>query len=455
MIGDIPDGYTVNIEKVLDNNKVYTAVINGYPYKTPSELGVYNKYDAFMATKQAVYSVLYNYNVDSHYRGVDERGDNIKKAIKTIVNKARNETKSPSTALLSFTKNGNFVEDPIDNKYYSQTYTVKSDIDMREYTITATAKLPSGSFIADSSNTRKNTFAANEKFKILVPKQKANELEKVEGVISVQAKCKNYPVFYAKKDTKYQPYALAFDPYGDNSAQLKVEFNMGTGKIKINKTDSETSNPISGVTFQLKNQNGKVIANATTNNEGIANFSNLLPGKYTLKEISTNDNYIITKQEFEVNVEYNKTTTKNIENDHKKGNIKVYKVDKDNHKIALGNVEFDLYSEEFKRVIGTYTTNADGEFSVKDLRIGQYELIEKNTGKWYNLAENPNVKVEWNAENPIVVENELKKGQVKVVKVDKDNNQIKLEGVEFEVLDEKNNVLEKIITNEKRRGINK
>ena len=83
MIGDIPDGYTVNIEKVLDNNKVYTAVINGYPYKTPSELGVYNKYDAFMATKQAVYSVLYNYNVDSHYRGVDERGDNIKKAIKT------------------------------------------------------------------------------------------------------------------------------------------------------------------------------------------------------------------------------------------------------------------------------------------------------------------------------------------------------------------------------------
>ena len=46
------------------------------------------------------------------------------------------------------------------------------------------------------------------------------------------------------------------------------------------------------------------------------------------------------------------------------------------------------------------------------------------------------------------IENELKKGQVKVIKVDKDNNEVKLEGVEFEVLDENDKVLEKIITDE-------
>ena len=34
-------------------------------------------------------------------------------------------------------------------------------------------------------------------------------------------------------------------------------------------------------------------------------------------------------------------------------------VDKDNHKISLGNVEFDLYSEEFKKVIGTYRTDVN------------------------------------------------------------------------------------------------
>ena len=44
---------------------------------------------------------------------------------------------------------------------------------------------------------------------------------------------------------------------------------------------------------------------------------------------------------------------------HKKGNLKVYKVDKDNNKISLGNVEFDLYSEEFDKVIGTYYTDVN------------------------------------------------------------------------------------------------
>ena len=43
-------------------------------------------------------------------------------------------------------------------------------------------------------------------------------------------------------------------------------------------------------------------------------------------------------------------------------------------------------------------------------------------------------------------ENDVK--QVKVIKVDKDNNEVKLECVEFEVSDENDKVLEKIITDE-------
>ena len=174
----------------------------------------------------------------------------------------------------------------------------------------------------------------------------------------------------------------------------------------------------------------------------------LYQGKYILKEIATNDKYILNKSTFDIDVEYNKTTTKTITNEHKRGNLKVYKVDKDNHKIALGNVNFDLYSEEFKRIIGTYTTNVDGEFQVNDLRIGEYKLIEKNTGKWYNLAADKTVEVKWDTTEESIVENELKKGQIKVIKVDKDNKETKLEGVTFEVLDENDKVLEKIITNE-------
>ena len=80
------------------------------------------------------------------------------------------------------------------------------------------------------------------------------------------------------------------------------------------------------------------------------------------------------------------------------------------------------------------------------MRIGEYRLIEKNTGKWYKLAENTKVNIAWNETTETLVENELKKGQVKVIKVDEENNEIRIPGAKFEVLDDNNNLLETIVT---------
>ena len=43
----------------------------------------------------------------------------------------------------------------------------------------------------------------------------------------------------------------------------------------------------------------------------------------------------------------------------------------------------------------------------------------------------------------------MQKGQIKVIKIDKDNHEVKLKGVKFDILDEKGNILETITTNEK------
>ena len=158
--------------------------------------------------------------------------------------------------------------------------------------------------------------------------------------------------------------------------------------------------------------------------------------------------YVLKNVEFDVPVEYNKTSDVNVENEHKKGNIKVYKVDKDNNRVVLGNVEFDLFSHEFNKVIGTYHTDVNGELEIKDLRIGDYSLIEKKTNKWYNLAEDTEVEVEWNLTKELQIENELKKGSIKIIKVDEEDNEVKLENVKFKVMDKDGNVLEELITDE-------
>ena len=130
-----------------------------------------------------------------------------------------------------------------------------------------------------------------------------------------------------------------------------------------------------------------------------------------------------------------------ISNERKRGNLKIIKVDKDDNNVAIGNVEFELYSEEQKKVIGKYTTDENGKIEIDNLRVGKYKLIEKKTNKFYNLGEDAEIVIKWNEITEQVVENELKKGKVKIVKVDAANENIKLKDVEFEVLDNNDNVL--------------
>lgn len=407
-------------------------------------MGVENEYDAFVATKQAIYSVIYGTDVESFYRGGDSRGVAIKNAIVKLVDIGRNGTQTRYNTDVEVNKTGGFYED---GEYYSQNYNVNAPVEISQYTVINTAGMPDGAKITDLSGNEKTTFGGNETFKVMIPKSQLTK--DINVTVSVKAKCKVYPVFYGETTIPgTQNYLVTYDPFGDVAGRANMNVATNTGKIEIVKTDDETFKPIEGVTFGLYKKDGTEVARATTDSEGVAVFQGLYQNDYVLKELETNKDYVLSKVEFDVNVEYNKTTRTEIENEHKKGNLKIYKVDKDNHKIALGNVSFDLYSKEFEKVIGTFATNVDGEIYIENLRTGDYSLIEKNTGKWYNLAEDTEVKVEWNETTETTIENELKKGRVKVIKVDNENSEIKLAGVEFEVLDKDGNVLETITTNE-------
>lgn len=443
------DAYTVDIASVIDDVRIWRTIINGYPYKSAKELGVANDLDAFQATKQAVYCILYNFDPYTKFRsaeqGADSRGAAIRNAIINMVNEGRNGTQTPYTSGISISKVGDLTKD---SEYYSQEFKINCGVEASEYTIVATEGMPNGAIITNTSGTQQTTFSASENFKVKIPD--VHMQNDINITFWIKGKAKTYPVFYGKtRIANTQNYAVTFDPLGDVVGVGNLNVKTNTGSIQINKTDDETNQAISGVTFKLSKTDGTIISKSTTDNNGIATFSGLYEGKYILQEIAANKNYILNNKEIDVNVKYNETTTVDVSNEHKKGNLKIYKVDKDNHKITLGNVTFDLYSEEFQKVIGNYATNVNGEIEIDNLRIGNYKLIEKSTGKWYNLADDKEIKIEWNKTFESLIENELQKGQIKVIKIDKDNNEVKLKGVKFDVLDEKGNVLQTITTNEK------
>ena len=446
------EGYDVTLTEILSDqetyNRVWRTVVAGYPYNSPESLGVSDWRYAYQATKMAVYCALGQSDVNSFY-ATDSTGQQIVDLIHRLVNEGQNGTSTYRTPVANIDKSGNMV---LEGDYYIQNYTVSSNVDINGYNV-AIANFPEGTLLTNTAGGGQNSFGTGETFQVRIPKNTV-ETQDINGVIRVDVNSKSYAVFYA---TSYNPslqdYAITGDPISLTSATSNLTLKANTASIKIHKVDSETNEAIEDTVYELTKEDGTVIGRGTTDSEGNLTFYELYQGNYVLKEVKSNDDYIISQESIDIRATYNKVTEVKLENEHKKGNLKVYKVDKDNNKVALGNVEFDLYSEEFQKVIGTYTTDVNGEIYVENLRTGDYKWIEKTTNKWYNLAGDTEIKVEWDKTKESVIENELKKGQIRVIKVDQDNNEIKLKGVKFNVLDENNNVLETIITNDEGEAV--
>ena len=116
-----------SVTDVLGDVRIWRTIINGYPYKSASELGVANDLEAFQATKQAVYCILYNYDPATRYRGseqgADARGSAIKNAIVKMVNEGRYGSQTPAEPDITLSKSGELYED---GNYYTQKVNVSS-----------------------------------------------------------------------------------------------------------------------------------------------------------------------------------------------------------------------------------------------------------------------------------------------------------------------------------------
>ena len=438
---DEEGSYTVSISKLLDDDRVWRVIVNSYPYVSLDTMGVETKDDAYVATKQAINSVLLNRNVKTYYNGKNEKGNKIVNAIDKLTEIGRKGKQTRKDANLKINKSKNLTK--YNDNYYYQEFEIKSDVEIGSYSIESISGYPSDSYVTDTAGNKKTTFNSSQKFRMMIPKN--NITSDFSGSISVNAKCKTYPIFFGKAPkSSVQDYAITYDFYGDFSTSNTFSENVNKSKINVLKKDEESSKPIKGVKYELK-LNGNVVQTLETDSNGEIIFDNLYPGSYELQEIATNDNYILDNTKYQITVGYDEVITKELTNKHKKGNLKILKVDKDDNDITLGAIEFDLLNED-KEIVAHLKTDVDGVAYIENINIGNYVLKETLTKKEYNLCVDEDILVKWNETSEVIIENEKKKGQIRVIKQDKDHNEIKLSGVEFEVLDNKNRIVEKLVT---------
>lgn len=462
------DRYDVTLN-LMHDQRLWRALYKGYMGTKYNEWDLECDDDLYYATKTAVHSLsegsipIEKYEVPHRVgRGdnisledVQRRGAKVLKVAQEIYEYAINGTENYAEAEVTARKIGEEKQQIINEiEYLVQDFSVSGNRGLDTYKVTI-ANFPEGTKIYNNSNVETNSMS-NSTFKIAIPIK--NIKNDVAGVVNItEAKVKTYPVFYANAyDEKYQDYITYADPVEDAETSHLLKINAHKSKIKIIKEDKETHKPLQGVEFNVKYaDNNENIGNFITDEKGEIIIQNLRPADIILTEVKTQENYILNTNQYDVELSFNSMKEITISNERKRGNLKIIKVDKDDNNVAIGNVEFELYSEEQKKVIGKYTTDENGKIEIDNLRVGKYKLIEKKTNKFYNLGEDAEIVIKWNEITEQVVENELKKGKVKIVKVDAANENIKLKDVEFEVLDNNDNVLETIKTNNEGEALTK
>ena len=442
LVGAEDEAYYVKVESLLNNNKVWRVIKNGYPYKSAKQMGLNSKYDAFAVTKFAVYCILGEAKLD-YFKAEkdDEEAVAMLKALKELVKIGEKGTEKQDEDPLTLKKEGNLKEE---ENYYSQEYSLDSTTDFDKYEISKTEGMPEESYISDMDGNKTTKLNQGQNFKVMIPKAQMTKDFSIK--ITAKADCKSYVILEGKTTVKKtQNYVVTAGEMATATTKDTLNINVNNAKLKIRKAEENTNKPIEGVKFALY-KDEKLLQEKQTDKDGRISFENLYPGKYTIKELETAEKYVLENTPKEIELKYNETKEIEITNKLKTGKIKVYKVDKDNKEVKIEGVKFDLYSEELKKVIGTYTTDQNGEINVENLPVGEYKVIEKESNKWYNLADEIKIKVDFNKTAETTIVNELKKGQIKVIKVDKENNEVKLKGVKFEVQDKDGKVLETLKT---------
>lgn len=383
--------YTVNINGLLTDVKLWRTITNGYPYKTLQQLGCLTTQEAYTATKQAVYCTIYGNNINN-YSAVGEAGTRTLNALKTIVNAAKNSNATKVSADIQLVEENNTWNiDTINSNYLSKTYSIKSETSTGKYKINLSGKLPEETLITDIKNTEKKEFSIGEKFKVLLPIANAKTANTFK--INVTSTVNTKPVFYGKAPkSTLQDYAITAATYEDATGSLTQNYQENLTQIVIKKQDGDTKQPLAGVVFNLLDENKTIVYKGLISDEqGKIILSNMIPGKYFLQEISTKEGYTAYDKLIEINLDLNEVV--NITVNNSKTQVSNITNSEENINVSKKEAEINVTNK-------TENTNIEENKTTQNTNIiNENKIIKTNEENNSKLESNNSISNDTTSEN--------------------------------------------------------
>ena len=429
------------MSQIANNQMVWRVLLNGFPYKTPAEMGVPDERSAFAVTKQAVYAVLDGRDT-SRYSGVDEIGNQMADAVRRLVDIGRNGTQTYQDPVINVSSISPAGVDSIDSNYISQTFNVSSEVNMKDINVILdTFSAPTGTKVTDINNNERTNFDKGENFKVLVPRENIKDEITVQFTLSGQ--CETYPILFGKApNDNVQDYVLTTDPFVVSTAKSQMNYKPSVD-IEIDKISSGESEitgkgegePLEGAKFNVKSEDGSFNKDYYTDANGKITLSNMDIQKYIITELESAKYYLLNKDtQVEVTPEHDGDDQK-VVFENTPVDIKV-NVDKDFDKEEVQGNEILTYTiDNIKNLSNvpldnfTLIDDLPDEVRLQKLQTGTYNedlkySIYYNTNKRENIKLQDNLSTKVNneidftnlelAKDEYVTQFQLKFGTVKI-----------------------------------------
>lgn len=278
-----------------------------------------------------------------------------------------------------------------------------------------------------------------------------------------------FPAGYGSATGKTYPFELnQINPvYVETIENTKANYGL-----RIYKRDSETRDLLAGAVFGVfekgkSPQNADPIVTFKSNASGIATVLLSNPGDYDIYELTPPPGYELLTEKIPVHVDDTMPTVElTIENSRQKLAIEIKKQEEGSKKPLAGAV-FEIRNEKTGALIATTDpTNENGEVTVEVPAGNQtYTVTEIKAPEGYILDSTPhkvtvtkeddgNGNIIYEAE-PLVIDNRLIKGNIKLVKVDETDRTIPLAGAVFEVRNESGERVDELTTNSQGEAMSK